>query len=146
MSTFTIHPVTWHEAHAQLQAIRYQVFVQEQQVPMSEELDQWDAEATHFLVTMPPKTTAIATARLLYTGQIGRMAVLQEWRRQGVGRALLQTIVDYAQQQHMPPLFLNAQVQALAFYQHTGFVAVPGVFMDAGIPHQRMWWQTVPMS
>jgi predicted GNAT family N-acyltransferase len=144
MGSFTLHSVAWHEAQAALMAIRYQVFIEEQQVPVAEEWDQWDADAIHFLVTTTPEQIPIATARLLLSGHIGRVAVLAAWRRQGVGKVLLQTVVEYAQQRQMPHLFLNAQVSALGFYQQAGFIAVPGVFMDAGIPHQRMWWQTVP--
>jgi predicted GNAT family N-acyltransferase len=36
-------------------------------------------------------------------------------------------------------VLLNAQVQALPFYLGHGFQAEGEGFLDAGIPHRRMW-------
>lgn len=126
-------------------AIRAQVFMQEQGVSAAEEWDSQDAAATHFLVTVytcvdaqTAATTPIATARLLPDGQIGRVAVLRNYRQQGVGRQLLNHILGYADARQYPTLYLHAQIQTLGFYQQAGFREEGPLFMDAGIAHRRM--------
>src|SRR5690349_15871990 len=72
-------------------AVRMKVFVEEQAVPIEEELDSYDAVAQHFVVEEDGRV--VGTARLIDkgdgTGKIGRVAVLQEYRRQGIGRDLM---------------------------------------------------------
>lgn len=148
-------------------AIRTRVFIEEQGVTAAEEWDGLDNDAVHFLVyaEKPPTTpvcshtasnhrvnspahsgntdvntpaTAVATARLLKNGHIGRVAVLQPWRQRGVGRALMQALLAFTTQQNYPLPHLNAQVQALDFYRQLGFHAVGDVFLDAGIEHLCM--------
>lgn len=119
--------------------IRLKVFVDEQHVPLAEERDSHDDEATHFGCFVGG--TMVGTARLLITGssgQIGRMAVLQHYRKQGVGKQLLQTIIDHARQVGLTELCLHSQTHAIPFYRALGFVAHGDVFDDAGLPHRTM--------
>ena len=66
------------------------------------------------------------------------MAVLKDWRRRGVGRALLKTLLDLAARQGLTRVTLSAQTHALGFYERAGFHVVGETFMDAGIPHRKM--------
>jgi predicted GNAT family N-acyltransferase len=66
------------------------------------------------------------------------MAVLQEWRRRGVGRALMDALISIAAERRAQRLVLHAQVQAIPFYQALGFRIVSDEFTEAGIPHRRM--------
>lgn len=134
---FRIRRADWAADAARLTAIRRQVFVREQQVPEALEWDGLDSEALHLLAE-DADGAAIGTARLLSSGQIGRMAVLAEHRRQGVGRALLRELLRIAEDEGRTRLFLNAQVSALPFYAGLGFEAEGEVFEEAGIPHRRM--------
>ncbi len=124
-----------------LQAIRQQVFVEEQKVPVELEWDEHDDSALHFLAELDGK--AVATARLIVddedTARIGRMAVLAGFRRRGIGHALLQTVIACAEQRGISCLKLYAQVQVIAFYQRFGFEAHGDIFQDAGIPHRAMF-------
>jgi predicted GNAT family N-acyltransferase len=84
---------------------------------------------------------AIGTGRLLphgNPGHIGRMAVLADWRGNGVGRALLERLLELAAASHMQHLALHAQTQAGGFYRRFGFVEDGPEFMEAGIPHRTM--------
>lgn len=117
-------------------AIRHTVFVVEQHVPVEEERDQYDDSALHFLVSRNEQ--AIATGRLLHSGQIGRMAVLAEFRGSGIGGKLLKYIIDTALEQGQQTVFLHAQIHAINFYQRYGFVIDGEEFMDAGIAHKEM--------
>jgi predicted GNAT family N-acyltransferase len=104
---------------------------------------EWDGEdacAVH-AVARAAHGDAIGTARLLLHDQlahIGRMAVLREWRGQGVGRALLDAILTAAQARGARFAFLNAQTTAVAFYARAGFRVEGAEFLDANIPHLRM--------
>jgi predicted GNAT family N-acyltransferase len=66
------------------------------------------------------------------------MAVIPDWRGHGVGAAILEFLIDCARKRGDHTLRLNAQTQAIGFYQRHGFVAHGDEFLDAGIPHRQM--------
>ncbi|MEA3275604.1 MAG: GNAT family N-acetyltransferase [Pseudomonadota bacterium] len=136
-SGFFVRLASWDRDRDALSGVRIRVFVEEQGVPESLEWDREDARAVH-LLAVDAVSRPIGTARLLDTGQIGRMAVLPDWRNRGVGRALLRGILEIAQQRAVPQPFLNAQTSALPFYRRMGFVPVGEEFEEAGIPHRKM--------
>jgi len=134
---FGVRPANWLVDAAALRAVRQAVFVEEQGVPAELEWSDEDARAWHWLA----EDTAgqpIGTARLLPTGQVGRMAVLAPWRRRGVGAALLRAVLHDAPQHLSGSFWLNAQCSAEGFYDRAGFAAEGPVFEDAGIPHRLM--------
>lgn len=133
-----VQQVSWQQEKTALQQIRRCVFIEEQQVPVELEWDDDDLNAAHFLL-IHEDGKALACARLLASGQIGRMAVLAPYRAQGLGRQLLAFIIDWASQQGYPPLFLHAQNHAIPFYGTMGFVVEGDEFIDAGIAHHHMY-------
>ena len=132
----SIELLDWPKAKAEAQRIRFTVFVDEQRVPPELEMDEHDATSVHALAFEGGK--AVGTGRLLLDGHIGRMAVLKEWRGRGVGRALLQALVQAARRRGDRDVVLNSQVHALGFYGAEGFKAEGSVYEEAGIPHQVM--------
>lgn len=128
----------WQSCQAEVSLIRQQVFMLEQGVSEEEEWDGKDPEAIHFLAYRGNEP--VGCARLLPDGKIGRMAVLAPYRRQGIGSALLQHVIHYAEH-NFPELFLDAQVQAQDFYSRFAFFAEGPEFEDAGMPHRRMHLQ-----
>jgi len=126
----------WGTDKDSLSKIRRRVFIEEQNVPEDMEWDEHDNSATHFLVTHEDKV--IACARLKTDGQIGRMAVLAEYRNKGIGSKLLQFVLLTARQQNLKNIYLHAQVSALSFYKKHGFTTCGHVFYEANIPHQEM--------
>jgi predicted GNAT family N-acyltransferase len=80
----------------------------------------------------------IATGRLLPDGHIGRMAVLKNWRRQGVGSAVLNALLNIARARGDELTVLHAQSYATQFYLRSGFEITSGEFIEAGIPHVEM--------
>ncbi len=131
-----IRIVDWHHEQDSLTAIRKSVFIDEQHVPEELELDARDKQCTQFLATINSKP--VATARLTAEGQIGRMAVLREYRDRGIGSRLLDAVIEQVKRDGHKQVFLHAQVDAVNFYQQHGFVAEGDVFMDAGIKHRVM--------
>ncbi len=134
---FTLRTASWETDREALSAVRVPVFVEEQAVPADQEWDAADETAFHLLAE-DREGHPIGTARLLPNGQIGRMAVVRPWRHRGIGGTLLSRLLEYAAEQTYPPLFLNAQIQAMPFYARHGFQALGETFMEAGIPHQQM--------
>lgn len=128
--------VQWQDAAPFLQRIRDAVFVAEQGVPADVERDGLDPVAAHFLAS--DGDTPVGCARLLPSGQIGRLAVLPQYRRRGIGARLLQAAIDQARALGHRGTFLHAQVQAVALYVRAGFRSNGAVFMEAGIPHVAM--------
>jgi len=126
----------WQKDKTSLQNIRRIVFIEEQGVPEDMEWDEYDTSSTHYLVTHNHKT--IATARLKPDGQIGRMAVLAEYRNQGIGSKLLQFVLKNAAQTNINKVYLHAQVEAIPFYEKQGFTSQSDIFYEANIPHREM--------
>ena len=120
-----------------IRAIRERVFVGEQDVPADLEYDGRDPDCWHVLAETP-EGTAIATGRLAMDGRIGRMAVDREWRGRGVGRALLDALIERARSEGLARVVLHAQTGALGFYARAGFRAHGPIFEEAGIPHREM--------
>jgi predicted GNAT family N-acyltransferase len=139
-SLVKIRIADWQKDKDELTGIRQQVFIEEQQVPEDMEWDEYDDTSTHFLATLKDKT--IATARLKPDGQIGRMAVLTEFRNQGIGSKLLQFILQDAGRKDFKKIYLHAQLTAIPFYEKYGFTAHGEVFYEADIPHRKMQLQT----
>ncbi|MET0658723.1 MAG: GNAT family N-acetyltransferase [Steroidobacteraceae bacterium] len=128
--------VDWLDYREQLLAIRFEVFVHEQGVPVEEEHDAQDHLCIHALACVNGEP--VGTGRLLPTGKIGRMAVLALHRRHGIGALLLHKLMQHARLLGFDTVYLDAQLGALAFYERHGFVATGPVFKDAGIDHRRM--------
>ncbi len=133
----TVSIATWSDKQAELFSVRRAVFIEEQNVPESIEVDDRDAECRHVLAC-DKWGNPIGTARIDTDGRIGRMAVLREWRGRGVGRQMLDVIMDWAQARGIKGLHLSAQIGAVGFYEKMGFEPCGGEFMEAGIRHVNM--------
>ncbi|MBP2605598.1 GNAT family N-acetyltransferase [Acinetobacter calcoaceticus] len=126
----------WEQLEKDAKLIREQVFIQEQGIAPEDEWDDLDVTVLHFIVY--DREQPIATARLLPQHSVGRVAVLLSYRKQGVGKILMQYIIDYARQQNLPYLKLSAQTYVIAFYEALGFVGQGEEYLDCGIPHIDM--------
>ncbi len=134
---FSLEAGGWEALWAAARSLREAVFVVEQGVPRELEQDANDA-ASHHVLARDANGRAVGTGRLLPDGHIGRMAVLPAWRGQGIGRALLERLLDEAAATGMRQLVLKAQVPACGFYRNFGFVEDGAEFTEAGIPHRTM--------
>lgn len=126
----------WPADSAIISDIRRRVFIEEQNVPESLEWDGLDGDALHVLGNLD--SVAVATGRLLRTGQIGRMAVLPAARGRGLGSALLCELLTLAHETGVSRVFLHAQIRAMNFYRRHGFTAFGPEFLDAGLRHRAM--------
>jgi predicted GNAT family N-acyltransferase len=137
LGEFRVETRDWEKAKPNAVAIRETVFIREQGVPVEIELDEFDAPSLHALA-LDASGRAIGTGRLLADGHVGRMAVLPEWRKRGVGTAILRRLIETAASRGVVQLALNAQEHAASFYSRFGFESEGTLFFEAGIPHLHM--------
>lgn len=120
--------------------IRKKVFVEEQGVPLSLELDEHDETATHFVIYT--KDTPIGAGRLRETnagtGKVERVCVLPEYRGRHLGNLIMNSLEEHAKSNNLEKIILNSQSYAVPFYEKLGFVITSPEFMDADIPHRAM--------
>ena len=138
----TIETRPWSEARDAAYAIRYAVFVEEQGIPAELEIDDCDPIAEHALAYVDNQ--CVATARIYLDEQgpskakIGRMAVLRDFRGQGIGTALLGESIRAGMMQGANVFELHAQQSAVPFYAKLQFKPDGAIFDEVGIPHQCM--------
>ena len=135
---FTVSLISWHDGEPLLRSIRETVFIREQGV--SEQLE-WDGldEACRHALALSHRGDAIGCGRIQHNGHIGRIAVLPGWREQRVGTAIMEALLDYARAHDYKQVDVDAQTHAVPFYQRFDFVESGEVFMDAGLPHIKMF-------
>jgi predicted GNAT family N-acyltransferase len=124
----------WSIQKADARAVRFDVFVIEQKIPVELEWDDMDEHCLH-AVAYNEGGLAIGTGRLLPDGHIGRMAVKSSGRGEGIGTAILEALMAQARQRGDTEVMLNAQRQAEAFYRRYGFTPDGDEFYEAGIAH-----------
>jgi predicted GNAT family N-acyltransferase len=137
-----IETQSWLEARDAAYAIRHAVFVEEQGISADLEIDDYDSIAEHALAYVDGQ--CVATARIYLDEQnpskakIGRMAVLKEFRGQGIGTALLGEAIRAGMMQGASVFELHAQQSAVPFYAKLQFKPDGAIFDEVGIPHQCM--------
>lgn len=117
-------------------ALRHEVFVVGQNVPVELELDELDEECDHAVAVVAG--AVVGTGRLLPDGTIGRMAVAEAHRGSGVGAAVLARLEDAARERGHSRVELHAQVHAAGFYDKAGYQRVGETYLEAGIEHVTM--------
>ena len=132
----------WATLGEAARAVRTEVFLVEQGIPVEMEWDEEDASCVH-AVARNRFGVALGTGRLLRAdapgiAKIGRMAVRLPVRGSQVGRQLLQALLQAARARGDRVVQLHAQRSALGFYARQGFTAVGEPFEEAGISHQTM--------
>ncbi len=127
----------WDSLREHAQALRIEVFVVEQGVPVELEWDEADEISTH-AVAYDEAGQPVATGRLLPDGHIGRMAVRKSARGQGIGAQVLHALLEEAKRLGYRELVLHAQTHAVDFYARHGFLLRGEEFIEAGIPHRMM--------
>jgi predicted GNAT family N-acyltransferase len=118
-------------------AIRHEVFVVEQNVPLAVERDGLDEQASHVLVRCAAR--AVATGRVRQTPKgykLERVAVLADFRERAIGARLVREMLALVPSG--APVYLHAQEAALGFWQKLGFVAEGPAFVEGGIRHRFM--------
>ncbi|MFC5972773.1 GNAT family N-acetyltransferase [Halomarina salina] len=129
-------------------AVRRAVFVEEQDVPESLELDDHDEDPTTDHLVAYDGDDAVGAARLRpydegssseSVGKVQRVAVVADRRGEDWGRRLMTSVEELARERGYERLVLDVQTHARGFYEALGYVVVDETeFLDAGIPHVGM--------
>ena len=121
--------------------VRIEVFIEEQHVPPEEEFDETDRSGAWHIVYFKDGVP-VATGRYTDEGGgnflLGRIAVRKSMRGTGLGRQLVEAMIEGAKEQGARCLHISAQVQAIGFYEKLGFSVCAGVHDECGIPHRKM--------
>ena len=141
MLNITVNNIEYAADKKKAFAIRDLVFCKEQKVSKEIEFDGLDEFCDHYLAKI--NELPIGTARIREekkgTFKIERMAVLKEYRKKGVGKAIIREILKhYLNLNRVNNLTLYSQIQAKDFYKKFGFVEVGEEFIEANIRHKKM--------
>lgn len=140
MGEMSLSVVPYSEATDLIQAIRQQVFQVEQGVDPELDFDGQDEASVHLLAAIQGKP--IATARIRYLSdqlaKIERVAVLADYRGKGIGTAVMEGAIAHLSTQSISQIKVNAQLQAIPFYERLGFIKWGDPFNEAGISHIEM--------
>ena len=144
MDDFDIAIVSWSDRQAEITSVRRAVFVEEQNVPESIDFDGTDPDFIHVLAT--DKTgRPVGTARINRKGKIGRMAALKKYRRRGIGRKMIQVLMNYGREIAITDFHLSAQITAVGFYEKMGFEPYGEEFIEADMKHINMKMKNPPL-
>jgi len=132
--------------------LRHRVFVEEQGVSETDEVDGLDDSSTHILVIDGERLgdgIPVAAARLRFVPAEGRedgvAAIIQRvcvaptHRGRGLGREIMEFMLTHVRTDGRTKIArLSAQTDAMGLYEKLGFTVTSDVYMDAGIPHKDM--------
>lgn len=129
--------VDFDEQYApQIRMIRNTVFTSEQHIDPNKDFDGQDGDAIHVLILCQGKY--VGTGRMLRDGHIGRLAVLKEYRGQGLGAEIVLSLINEAKNKNLKRVYLGSQKQAVGFYKKLGFAVYGEAFTEVGIEHVYM--------
>lgn len=140
MDSLKIETVKYQDCIVAINQIRTKVFQEEQGVSAELEFDGLDPSATHFLAYINGQAVATARIRELDadTIKIERLAVLPNYRKQGIGKQLMLSTLSAIAQQGKSLAVVHAQAYIAQLYEQLGFKIVGEQFYEAGIPHVKM--------
>jgi predicted GNAT family N-acyltransferase len=151
-----VQVVRTDDAYEDALAVRFAVFVEEQDVPEEMEVDAHEDESLHFVAYddaghdhgshdhSPEDRDPVGAARLRPLDdepdamKVERVAVLPERRGEGIGARLMDVLEDVAHRRGHDRVTLHSQTHAAGFYDRLGYERVGEEFEEAGIPHVAM--------
>lgn len=117
---------------------RSQIFMLEQNIHCLD-MDDVDYQSRHFFLWDKDRVVAYQRAFYLESNiiKIGRVLSLQHKR--GLGTQLMKlSLQDIKRNMPCDKICVDAQVQAIGFYEKMGFCVTSEAFMEEGIPHISM--------
>ncbi|KAI9599435.1 acyl-CoA N-acyltransferase [Syncephalis fuscata] len=151
-SSITVIKTNTAQELADAYSVRIDVFVHEQGVDPSSEIEPEDDLAYHWVAYKSTSTTdanndkvPVGTVRLLpsssspSSAKLGRFAVLASCRGQGIGRLLMNQLHDYAKSIGLQRIYMHAQSDKTRFYELFGYTVYDAtIFYEENIPHVKM--------
>ncbi|UPM53842.1 GNAT family N-acetyltransferase [Gottfriedia acidiceleris] len=123
-------------------AIRNDIFVKEQGVPLEDEFDQYDklnGNCEHILVHYNEQPVGTGRIRFIDgVGKLERICILESFRKFGLGKNIINALEEIAEEQGASQVKLHGQTHAEGFYKKLGYRTSSDVFIEDGIPHILM--------
>ncbi len=138
--------IRWLEGNEDLTEaynIRLKVFVEEQDVPIEEEIDEIDMIAQHIIVYK--NSIPVGTGRVFQQKDkfyLGRIAVLKTYRGQNIGDFMVRKLMEKAFEMGAHEVHIHAQITVEEFYKKQGFKPYGKEYYEAGIKHINMLVKT----
>ena len=126
----------WPHADVAAKPIREAVFIIEQNTPSHKEWDDMDEHSLH--VVASPDGNAVGTARLESDGMLSHLAVLKDFRHQGIGTAIVEEFIKVGRKHKFPLLKVHTPRSVAPFFSHNGFITHGDVFMQSGTAYIEM--------
>lgn len=139
MHTLDIRMVKTKKELDQAIAIRKQVFVKEQNVPIDIEIDGLDDEAEHVIAYVGGEPIGCARIRFNTYAKLERIAIVEKYRGRGFGIQLTDFLIEYCKQKNVVEIRLHAQMYTADFYKKLGFLERGKTFFEADIEHIEMY-------
>lgn len=134
---YHVDRVNWYQTQKQLKKIRERVFVYEFHMPMEVEFDGLDSHSEHVIIS-DEQHEPVGTGRLCPDGLISRIALLQAHRNRSAYSSLLNYLVHLAKEKGLHDIYVNCVLQEVPSFVENGFLKQGCVFMEAGIPRQKL--------
>ena len=120
--------------------VRVDVFIKEQRCEPGWEPDEDDKKSRHFIAITD--NIIVATARVRETGnkeyKIERMATKKDFRKKGIGKGLVDYIINEINKLNPKRIWMQSQVRAQKFYEKCGFKTVSKPYNLYEIEHIDM--------
>ena len=136
--SYSVSRVPWQQAQPLLKDVREKVFVCERRIPKKLEFDHNDNSAFHILVCDDSSQEPIATGRISSSGEISRIAVLMEFRQKAIDKIIMKNLFNIAKELALDEVYICSPLERVDYFNKHNFYAVGTVFMEAGMPKQRM--------
>lgn len=131
--------------YAQAIQLRHQLFYQEHGIELGAIASPQEHLHQHLALVDEHTQKVLAYGQLAQNSadecQIYQMVVDPHYQRQGLGRQILETLVDRAIAQGATRVVLHARVTKIPFYERSGFAPVGNIFpsVQTGVPHIKMF-------
>lgn len=137
--SYRIEQADWSKDGRAVRLVREAVFIDELGGDLQREWEHQDASATHLLArTLDAERAPIGVVRFAASGQISRLAVIEAWRRQGVGSALLASAVRMIGSLRRVTAWLDTEAAQVDFFRARGFAEEPAAGEPAAAADTRM--------
>jgi len=136
--SYSVCRVNWEQAAPLLRNLREKVFICEWRIPKKVEFDRKDRQAFHMLVCDDISQEPIATGRILPTGEISRIAVLNSYRKDEIVELVLSGLIEIAKELELKEVFINSPLENVHYFSQNSFQTAGAVYMEAGMPRQKM--------
>lgn len=117
-------------------SIRIEVFVEEQGVPLADEVDKYDDIAERILVYYDKKPVGTARWRVVDDmGKLERVCVLAQYRKYGLGKVIVNSLEKIVEKNGLKKVKLHGQTKVAGFYEKLGYKQISDEFIEDGIKH-----------